>query len=551
MPRIPQNTGEAWNSSEVFNFGIFDADVCTIPDFQRFLRDRIRSFGSLSGALRGVSPLFGGVSGIDRPDSLNLGPVSVIDDSDQPNEGDPQREPVKGIVLLITAIMFIGAGVFQWWDARDTRNALRGAIGLGLVLIGWFIFDHALDLIYRPLSGLHAQFRSSGPFLAFGFGLAPCCELALLRREVRAGFQLVVFASEAVEENDLLGIFSLRHGVLTLGIAVTALAFWKRDAKAPASSDALASSYSAPENVRVLAVVEPEGKLVQIQRQVLRTHVVIRPDDATLEQTPERIDALGMNFAAYILACGMSYRVVLVAQCSKIFIAGVVIGRDQIHFPADGFSDKAIKRGRISVFDHLTYDIAFARDRADNGRFVAAESALAAFLIPVAILILATKVGLVHLDNTHELTKIGIFHSRTEPMAHIERCAVGAGTDHAMNLKGTHPFLAREHQIQNLEPDQQLVIRVLEDRPADDRESIAVLLTNAALPVPSFEVKFVDFRIVAARAFNYSIGPASIHQVSLTGVFIRKEGVKFRKRHLANELRFTFLPYRVHEEKLT
>jgi hypothetical protein len=136
-------------------------------------------------------------------------------------------------------------------------------------------------------------------------------------------------------------------------------------------------------------------------------------------------------------------------------------------------------------------------------------------------------------------------------MAHIERCAVGAGADHPMDLKRADAFLAGQHQVQNLEPDQQLVIRVLEDRPADDRESIAILLTNAALPVPRLEVKLVNLWIVAARAFNYAIGPASIHQVSLAGVFIWKEGVKFRKRHLANELRFTLLPYCVHEKKVT
>jgi hypothetical protein len=193
---------------------------------------------------------------------------------------------------------------------------------------------------------------SSGPFLALGFGLAPRCELALLCSEMATRFQLVVFAGVAVEVNDcLLGFDDLRHGVVTSGKALAARAFWTGDAEAPASSVASASSYSAPENVGILAIVEPKRKLIEIQRQVLRAHAVIRPDDTTLEQTPKRIDALGMDLAAHVLACGMGYCVVLVAQRSKVFIAGVVIGRDQIHFPADGLSNKAIKRGRIGVFE--------------------------------------------------------------------------------------------------------------------------------------------------------------------------------------------------------
>jgi hypothetical protein len=392
----------------------------------------------------------------------------------------------------------------------------------------------------------------SGSFLALDFGLAPSREARLLASEMRIGFQFVVLTGVTVEENDLLRWFvsGLRHGVLTSGTALAALAFWTRDAKAPASSDASAPSYGAPENVRVIAVIEAEGKLVQVERQVFTAHVMVCTDDATFEQTPERIDALGMNLAAYVLASRMGYCVVLVAHCPEVVVAGVIIGCDQVHFPANSLSDKAVKRSCIGMFDHLADDITFTGDRSDNRSLVTAESALAALLIPMAIFVFPAQVRFVHFDDAHKLTEIRIGHPSPEPMAHIEGCAVGAGTNHAMNLKGADPLLAGKHQVQHFEPDQQLVIRVLEDCPADDRESIAVLLTDAALPVPRFEVELVDGGVAAARTLNHAVRPAALHQVLLAGGFIWKESVKFRKRHLTDELWFMFLPCRVHEKRI-
>jgi hypothetical protein len=103
---------------------------------------------------------------------------------------------------------------------------------------------------------------SLGRFRLHLFGLAPSCETLLLRSVVRTRFQFVVLTLVAVEENDLLRVFGLRHGVVTSGIALTARAFWRRDAEAPASSDASASCYRLAENVLVLAVVKPKLKFV-------------------------------------------------------------------------------------------------------------------------------------------------------------------------------------------------------------------------------------------------------------------------------------------------
>lgn len=86
------------------------------------------------------------------------------------------------------------------------------------------------------------------------------------------------------------------------------LAFWLRDAEASASSDASASCYEPAENVFVLPIVVAEGKLGQIQRQILLAYLMVIADHATLEKRPERFNRIGepcrapIRFGKYRLA---------------------------------------------------------------------------------------------------------------------------------------------------------------------------------------------------------------------------------------------------------
>ena len=54
---------------------------------------------------------------------------------------------------------------------------------------------------------------------------------------------------------------------------------------------------------------------------------------------------------------------------------------------------------------------------------------------------------------------------------------------YALNLEGANALLAGEHQMNDPEPVPQRLVRVLEDRPGDDGEAIAVRRAFLALPV--------------------------------------------------------------------
>jgi len=82
----------------------------------------------------------------------------------------------------------------------------------------------------------------------------------------------------------------------------TVLACWPLAcAEAAASVANSASCYDRIENVWILSIVEPERKLIQIQRKIFAADVMIVPDNPALEQRPEQFHVVRVNEAALVL----------------------------------------------------------------------------------------------------------------------------------------------------------------------------------------------------------------------------------------------------------
>ena len=174
---------------------------------------------------------------------------------------------------------------------------------------------------------------------------------------------------------------SVSNSAVRAGIADSIVpAFWTRDAEALASSDASASCYGAPENIWILAVVVAELEFRKVERQVFLAHMMVSSDHTALEQAPKVIDVRRVDFAAYVFASRMVYRVVLVTAGAQISVAGMLVGSDQVYLIAHGLTHEAIERSDVGVFNHLADHVTLAADSADDRSFIAAESALAAFL---------------------------------------------------------------------------------------------------------------------------------------------------------------------------
>jgi hypothetical protein len=82
----------------------------------------------------------------------------------------------------------------------------------------------------------------------------------------------------------------------------TVPARWRRPqiAETFASVRVSAPSYRFAENIGFVPIVEPELKLVQIQRQIFLADAMVCSDHAALEQRPERFDTLSADAPAHV-----------------------------------------------------------------------------------------------------------------------------------------------------------------------------------------------------------------------------------------------------------
>src|SRR5581483_3117787 len=277
---------------------------------------------------------------------------------------------------------------------------------------------------------------------------------------------------------------------------------------------ASAACYRGPEDVRVLPVVMTELKFREIEWQVLGGDVVVRPDNPALEQRPEGIEVLRVDFAANVLARSMAHGLMREPSDRELRVARVLVGR----------------------VDDSADDIPLPGNRADDGRLVR-DPAVSGPVLPgsalsaaMAVLGFPTDIRLVDLHDAHQHLEVGIFHRSPEPVTHVPCGLIGPRPDLSLNLLRADALLAVEHLPENLEPHHERVLRVLEDRAADDGEAVGVPLPTllpGALPVPGASVERVDMLARPAAGARHGLGPATAEE-ELFAVLVAREALHQR-----------------------
>src|ERR1700683_4070697 len=87
-----------------------------------------------------------------------------------------------------------------------------------------------------------------------------------------------------------------------------------RSAEDASSAASSASSKDFLEDIGILAVIEPELKLREVQREIGLADVVVGADDTALQQAPEPFDAVRVDFAAHVLASAVADGFVFISQ---------------------------------------------------------------------------------------------------------------------------------------------------------------------------------------------------------------------------------------------
>jgi hypothetical protein len=383
------------------------------------------------------------------------------------------------------------------------------------------------------------------------FSLAPTSESLLLRPIMQTRFQFVRLTFMAVEVNDpFCGIAFFGHSASPSETFPVASVFWLANAEAPASLVASVSSYRRSEYVFVLAIVVAENKLIEIERQIFLADIVIAAHDPPFQQRPEAFNRVRVKESAHVFAAAMSddamRQTKLFSTASEQSIASVFIGSNQMDSATHGLPHETIESLGVGIFDHLADHVTLARDRADDGNLASGSGAadsgriLSAVMIgapAVAVPCLAADVGFVHLDNSEKLGKLWIGKSGPQPMADEPCGTIRTGADHPMDLECADSLLAGQHQVENFEPHEQLIIRVLEDRADQNREPIGRVAAFLTDPIERAVFERVDFFIIASRASD-AFGPALVLQILLASGLVRKHSVEVGKSHLACELWF-------------
>src|SRR5208282_1925930 len=143
---------------------------------------------------------------------------------------------------------------------------------------------------------------------------------------------------------------------------------WHRDqeAEVPASEAASASCYHLSEYVGILPIVEAELKLREIERQILRAHMMKVAHHTTLEKGPERFDCIGMHDAAYIFVLAVLDDFMGAPTIDQRVITVVLIGHNQLDVAVHGLADKSHHRLAIRFLYHLAGHITLAGNRTDH-----------------------------------------------------------------------------------------------------------------------------------------------------------------------------------------
>jgi hypothetical protein len=284
--------------------------------------------------------------------------------------------------------------------------------------------------------------------------------------------------------------------------------------------------YHVGKYIRILAVIVPVAELRQVQRQVVFAHLVECTDYATLQQAPEAVQIGGMDVPAHVFASHMAYRFMRIADFAQSSIAAMLISCHQGHVFAHRLPHKALQGIRVDLLNNLGCDVALASNRANHGYL----AMWAVSAIPLAsdrhmlILPLPADVGFVYLNLSHELAKSTVFHGRSDAMAHVPGSAVRPATNDALDLKGANTLLAGQHQIHDLKPGLERIVRILKDRLGNHGKAIAIT-TAAALaltdPVKRTALDCKHLGVIAARACH-AIRPTALLQECLAGIFLNR-----------------------------
>lgn len=293
----------------------------------------------------------------------------------------------------------------------------------------------------------------------------------------------------------------------------------------------LASVNRRSENIIVEPIVIFELTFRDIEWEILAADLVIAADDAALEDTPKTFNRIRVDRANYVLPSGVPHPAML------IFIEPIVnaafVGCQQTNFVGNDFAHKSIRIFFADGPKDAGYDIALALHRA-NDLGLSARSVFTALtaLTDVFVAVFAANPRLVDFDNAAELIHVLFDERGADAMTHIPSRLERTEAHIAPELAGAHSLFASEHQVSDLVPIPQGLVRVFKDCASDMGEPIAIRGALFALPVAAGS-QGIDLGIATTGA-NHTIRPPTGDQIGDAMGFVREGSIKLGAGHLVD-----------------
>ena len=197
--------------------------------------------------------------------------------------------------------------------------------------------------------------------------------------------------------------------------------------------------------------------------------MVERTNDGTLKQTPDSLNAVGVNVAAHPFLGAVVHLLMLGVFVREVAVALPLVGVDGFYVVGNMLLNEGMESLAIRVLDLLKSNAASALHHSDNDGLVA----------PVAMaetLCLATNPSLIDLYDAVQWVWVVLSHGRTDAVAQIPRGLV-AHSDGALNLVCADALLALKHEVDGEQPFPKRNLGVVEDGVYGHAELVAALVT--------------------------------------------------------------------------
>jgi hypothetical protein len=286
-----------------------------------------------------------------------------------------------------------------------------------------------------------------------------------------------------------------------------------------------------------MAVVVPELKFSDVERQILLADLVVAANDPALEDAPKAFNRVGVHSADNVFTLGVLDYFVRV-QLLDVVIANPFVGHEKADFAGHRVHNELGEHVAADRVDYPRDDIALAAHSANHWHLAgtkAATSRVAASLAEMLVLSLAADECFIDFDHTTQFVEILFDQRGADAMTHIPSGLVRAETDIAMDLPSAHAFLAGQQQMDDAIPNPQIDVGILKDGPGNVGEPIAAGAAIRALPFEFHGLEFVRPVRATARA-NDAVWPAASDQISVAGILIGEGRFELGDGHLRNLL---------------